>query len=280
MQNDLPILQSKLAIPNASQTAERKRLIDPLKAISHKKLALITAGTGCGKTTVVAQTATQIAADTVWYSLDALNSDPAIFLGHLITGIQKHHPDFGTALWAKLSVPLVSRQSIKNLLLALIMEIENKITAPLIIVLDDYHLLGEGRDIDHIIEFLMARRLMHVHVILISRRSPDLKISRYQAMLEVIELTQADLSFRIEEIDALYKHLFETRLSPAQLKTLHRKTGGWAAALKTSADHSQWRWKQYLSIPSPSAGIPPKPAECLLRHAAGKSTSFKNCSSL
>lgn len=89
MKNHLPILQSKLTIPHASHTLERKRLIGPLKAISHKKLALVIASAGCGKTTVVAQTVTQIAADTIWYSLDPLDKDSAMFLGHLLTGIHR-----------------------------------------------------------------------------------------------------------------------------------------------------------------------------------------------
>lgn len=233
MHSHLPILQSKLTLPQVPHTLERKRLIDPLRAISHKKLALVIAGAGYGKTTLVAQTVTQLQPSTnvIWYSLDHLDKDAAIFLGHLLAGLQAHHPDLGRDLSAMLAAPIATRESREKLLLALLVELEKRISAPLVIVLEDYHQVRDNREIAEILEFLFPRMQAMIHFIIISRTAPDLKISRYRAMLEVVEVTEDNLAFRVEEVESLYQHLLQVDLDPSQIQTLYLKTGGWAAAL-------------------------------------------------
>lgn len=233
MHSHLPILQSKLTRPPVSHTLERKRLIDPLSAITHRKLALVIAGAGYGKTTLVAQAVTQLqpSAATMWYSLDHLDKDPVMFLGHLLAGLQMHHPELDADLWTKLAAPPASQKNREKLLLALLVEMEKRIINPLIIVLDDYYRVQESREIAQILEFLLARMPAMIHIIIISRTAPALRISRYRAMLEVIEVRQKALSFRIDEVESLYQHLLKVQLDPSQIQTLHLKTGGWAAAL-------------------------------------------------
>ncbi len=220
-----------MTVPHTYHTLERKRLNDLLKAISHKKLALVIAGAGYGKSTLVAQAITDMAVDTVWYNLDASDQDLAVFMACILSGIQKHRSDFGKALWTKLSSPLASKNSREKLLLAFLMEIEQHIANPMMIILDDYYLVQESPEIAGAMEFLLARLPSNVHFILISRMAPPLRISRYRAMLDIIELSEKDLSFRLDEIEALYRELLEINISPANIQTLQRKTDGWAAAL-------------------------------------------------
>lgn len=226
-----PILQSKLTPPNTSRTLERTRLKAHLNAIAYKKIALLVAGTGYGKSTLVAQTIADTEADTIWYNLDQSDGDLATFMTHLLAGIQKHKPGLGIELGSKLAVPLVSRESRRKLLLAFLMEIEQHIVNRIIIVLDDYYLIQENHEIAEAIEFLLARMPQTLHFIIISRKDPGLKLSRYRTTMEIIELNEQDLSFKLEEIKSLYQDLLGIKINSAIIEKLYLNTGGWAAAL-------------------------------------------------
>ena len=83
----LNILQSKLTIANTPHTLIRGPLVDRLSAIFKKKLALVIAAAGFGKTTLVAHTLSKLEGDAVWYRLDETDTDFSIFLSYLIKGI-------------------------------------------------------------------------------------------------------------------------------------------------------------------------------------------------
>lgn len=230
MKKNLHILQSKLSAPALSHTLNRDRLTQSLKKILHKKLALVIAGAGYGKTTLVAQTIKDLDADTAWYSIDASDKDPVVFIGHLLASIQKHRSDFGTDLWSKLPSVTISQDIRRKLITAFLVKIE-QYTDDLIIVLDDYHLAHDCPEIADIIESMLSRIPPNLHLILISRKDPKLRLSRYRAGWEIIELGEIDLSFRVEEIEALYQNLLQTDIGPVNIQKIHSKTGGWAAAL-------------------------------------------------
>lgn len=225
------ILQSKLTRPFTARTLRRPRLEEQIKAITYKKLALIIAGAGYGKSTLVAQTLLNIDAHAIWYNLDQFDNDLVTFMGHLFTGFQQYDPGFGTDLWPKLAVPITSRESRRKLMITFLWEVERLSVKPLLIVLDDYHLIQSSSDVAEAIEFLMAHIPKTLHLIIVSRSEPGLKLSRYRAMMDIVELNEKDLSFTIDEIRELFRDLFNVPISPSEIGKLTSKTGGWAAAL-------------------------------------------------
>jgi ATP/maltotriose-dependent transcriptional regulator MalT/DNA-binding SARP family transcriptional activator len=231
MQQRLNILQSKLTMPKVSNTLQRNRLIDRVKEISHKRLALIIAGAGYGKTTLVAQTVADMETDTVWYCLDESDKDFATCMGYLVAGIAKHQPGFGKELRGRLSVASPSPKNREVLLLEFLAEVENRIPNDMIIVLDDYYMVQDSPEISGSMEFLLARIPPLLHMILISRTAPALRVSRYRAMLEVIDVGEAELSFQVDEIEHLYRGLLDVDISETNIQKLFEKTGGWVAGL-------------------------------------------------
>jgi len=226
-----PILHSKLTKPFTARTLRRSRLEEQLKAITYKKLALLIASAGYGKSTLVAQTLIDLDAHAIWYNLDQFDKDLVTFMTHLITAFQQHDPGFGTDLWPKMAVPLTSRESRCKLLMAFLLEVQKLPAEPMIIVLDDYHLIQSNLEIAESIEFLMAHMPKTLHFIIISRSEPALKLSRYRAMMALVELNEKALSFTIDEISDLFSDLFDIAIPPSVVDQLASKTGGWAAAL-------------------------------------------------
>ncbi len=225
------ILNTKLMMVEPFKTFKRKRVIDRLGEILHKKIVLVTAGAGWGKTTLIAQAIAKAEGEKVWYRLDESDNDFATFMRYLIAGIQKCQPQFGTGLQALLTPSPMLQKIRERLLLEFLAEIENGVSHHLIIVLDDFHLIHDNPIIASSMDFLLRLGPANLHWIVASRTEPALQLSRYRASLEVIDLGELDLAFRRDEIAALFSEILKTPLTEEIPQKLLDKTGGWAAGL-------------------------------------------------
>src|SRR5512137_1415363 len=97
-----PILATKLYIPSPRPKAVlRPRLIERLNEGLRqnqgfgRKLTLISAPAGFGKTTLVSEWAANCARPVAWLSLDAGDNDPAYFLNYFVAALQSIMPNIG-----------------------------------------------------------------------------------------------------------------------------------------------------------------------------------------
>ena len=95
------ILNIKLTAVESGNSYKRRRLIDQLGYILQKKIALVTAGAGWGKTTLIAQTVGEMEWDKVWYRLDESDNDFAAFIRYLVAGIQRSERGCFLNSWRK-----------------------------------------------------------------------------------------------------------------------------------------------------------------------------------
>ncbi len=128
-------------------------------------------------------------------------------------------------------MPPGSRRNRDLLLLEFLAEIESHVLHDMALVLDDYHQIQGSPDISEIIEFLLNRMPSHLHLVIIGRTDPVLKIARYHAMREVIDIREDGLSFRIDEIGRLFNDLLGMNVQDETIKKIHQKSGGWVSGL-------------------------------------------------
>src|SRR5213082_915725 len=104
-----PILATKLYIPRLRpKVVLRPRLIERLNEGLHRKLTLISAPAGFGKTTLVSEwvAGLQVGSRQVaWLSLDEGDSDPARFLTYLVGALRTVAPNIGEGVVAALQAP-------------------------------------------------------------------------------------------------------------------------------------------------------------------------------
>src|SRR5215210_4289258 len=94
-----PLLATKLYIPQARPNVVlRPRLIERLNAGLHRKLTLIAAPAGFGKTTLVSAWVAGCGRPTAWLSLDEGDSDPTRFLTYLVAALQTVVPQVGAGV--------------------------------------------------------------------------------------------------------------------------------------------------------------------------------------
>jgi len=93
-----PIIKSKIQAPALrTSTLSRPRLIDQLRQATSRRLTLLIAEAGYGKTTLLADFASQSGIRTLWYRLDSTDADIITWTNHLIAAVRETEPGFGEA---------------------------------------------------------------------------------------------------------------------------------------------------------------------------------------
>ena len=225
------LLTSKLFIPTLRPSlVPRPRLLQLLnEGLSRKrKLTLISAPAGFGKTTLVVDWLTQIDMPAAWLSVEEADNNLPRFLAYLGAAFQQVDEEIGASLQSVLQSPQLP--AIEQLLTALLNEIALR-TDPLILVLDDVHLLTDA-PIWKALEFLLQHQAPQLHLILTTREDPDLPLARLRARNQLTEIRARDLRFTQEEADVFLRGVMGLELARQDVEALESRTEGWAAGLQ------------------------------------------------
>lgn len=229
---NLPILTTKLHIPPVrSQAVRRSRLFARLDAGLNRKLTLISASAGYGKTTLVSEWLADSKRPAAWLSLDEGDNDPARFLLHLVAAIKKIVDVSDGGAWKALQSP--QPPPIPYILSALVNELSSG-SDSFVLVLDDYHVI-ESRTVHDALAFLIDNHPLPMHMIILTREDPPLPIARLRAQDQLIELRGHDLRFTSHEAALFFNQVMGLRLSSAEVLTLETRTEGWVVGLQLAA---------------------------------------------
>ncbi|HEU5373908.1 MAG TPA: LuxR C-terminal-related transcriptional regulator [Ktedonobacteraceae bacterium] len=246
----VPLLETKLHPPQlAAELVEREWLLARLDAGFMRKLCLLLAPAGSGKTTLARQwlVARRPALALGWVSLDAGDNDPLRFWRYVLTACQAlleaEQRAMGRAVLARFAVPRHSPFAPPMIDLALT-EMLNLLAGSScggLLVLDDYHAISEPR-IHEVLAFFIEHLPATVQTLLLSRAEPPLPLLRWRARGEVSELHAADLRFSREEMATFMRQQLPVALSETALAQLDTSLEGWAAGLRLlSLALSGWR---------------------------------------
>jgi len=191
-----PILATKLYIPRLRpNVVSRPRLIEQLNEGLHRKLTLIAAPAGFGKTTLVSAWVAGCDRQVAWLSLDKGDSDPSLFLTYLVAALQTIAPDIGVGVLGALQSP--QPPPTEAILTALLNEI-TAIPDNFVLVLDDYHVI-DAKAIDHALTYLVDHLPPQMHLVIATREDPPLPLARLRAGGHLTELRAIDLRFTPSE---------------------------------------------------------------------------------
>ncbi len=230
----VPILATKLYIPPPRPKAVlRPRLIERLNEglANGRKLTLISAPAGFGKTTLVSEWVAGCDQKVAWLSLDEGDNDPSRFLTYLVAALQPMAANIGEGVLSALhsSQPPPT----ESILTALLNEI-TAIPDHFVLVLDDYHVI-DSKAIDEALTFLLEHLPPQMHLVIASREDPPLPLARLRARGQLTELRAADLRFTPEEAAEFLDRMMGLNLSDADIAALEARTEGWIAGLQLAA---------------------------------------------
>jgi len=253
-----PILATKLYIPPPrAKIVLRPRLIERMNDGLHsgRKLTIVSASAGFGKTTLVSEWVdnlrftsddfrldaakegkivnqkSKIVNRVAWLSLDEGDNDPTIFLTYLVATLQTIATNIGASVLAALQSP--QPPPIESILTALINEITT-IPDNFILVLDDYHII-DSKSVDNELAFLLEHLPPQMHLVIATREDPPLPLARYRVRGQLTELRAADLRFTPAEAADFLNQAMGLNLSTENITALEARTEGWIAGLQLAA---------------------------------------------
>ncbi len=225
------LLTTKFFVPASSHALiSRARLFALLDEGLSRPLILVSAPAGFGKSTLVStwvQSKPAKNPQVAWVSLDEGDNDPVQFWRYVLTALERCWPGtyqpFLTAL---------RRQdfSLPYLLTALLNTwVEH--SEPQLLVLDDYHVITEPA-LHTSLASLIERLPPQVHLVLITRVDPPLKLSRLRGHDQVFEIRTNSLRYTIEETHTLLHEVMGIHLEPSMLEQVAARTEGWPMVLQ------------------------------------------------
>ncbi|WP_209306509.1 LuxR C-terminal-related transcriptional regulator [Blastococcus sp. CT_GayMR19] len=229
-----PLLSVKHAVPPPRPGAvPRQRLHDRLRAARGTRLCVVVAPAGWGKTTLLAQWATDPEEQpaTAWVSLDRSDDEPVRFWTYVLTSLGGVDPTVGRRALAALSAPGVEPVTVA---LPLLINDLAATTGRYVLVLDDVHVLRDSRVWEGL-EFLLAYVPASLRLVMAGRADPPLPLARLRARGELTEIRAEDLRFTPEESTAMIATVGGIGLPPSTLVHLWRRTEGWAVGLQLAA---------------------------------------------
>jgi LuxR family maltose regulon positive regulatory protein len=213
----------------------RPRLLERLEWDPERRLTLVSAPAGFGKTTLLGEWVGGRARGgrpVAWVSLDERDNDPVRFLSYLVAALKTTGGEaFGEgALAALRSAEPPRMEAVLGTLVNELADLPGETT----VVLDDYHVI-DSEGVHRIVSFLLERLPEAAHIVIASRVDPPLPLARLRARGQMAELHAPDLRFTPEEASAFVGDAMGLDLSAEDVSALEGITEGWVAALRLAA---------------------------------------------
>ena len=243
------LLTTKFFIPTSRpQLVPRPRLIEKLNGGLHRKLTLISAPAGFGKTTLLAEWLKNLGEGgekqsdvlSAWLALNESDNDLIRLYTYFISSLIHYKvikDVVGNDLLSMLQSPQMS--SIEGVLTELINAL-SRISQKIIFVLDDYHLI-DLQSVHDTLSFLLENSPQQFHLVIATREDPPLSLGRLRARGQLTELRAMDLRFTSGEAADFLNEAMGLELTSEDINNLESRTEGWIAGLQLAAISLQGR---------------------------------------
>ena len=216
--------------PPRLQLVSRQRLLQALDGGLHRKLTLISAPAGYGKSTLLSEWAGRCSWPLGWVTLEAGDNDLDRFLAYLFSAMQvagASTSNLDEILGARIPMQPIPLEAMLAILLnQLPMAIER-----MVMVLDDYHHI-DNPEIHGFIGELLEHLPPNIHLVIATRADPPLQLARLRAKDQLNEITESELRFTDEEAYSFFNQGMSLQLTREQVDELGARTEGWITGLQ------------------------------------------------
>lgn len=236
-------LAAKLTPPRQMVAlVERPELAPVAAGLAGRALTLVRTPAGYGKTTLLTQWWDGLPGADLhrcWVTLEPEDREPLAFLSGITAALRRSGLEVGEVA---ANAQRTMRDLPPNFVLRLLLRDIEAAGRPVLLMLDDYHLV-ESSDNDALMGFLLRNRPDHLHLVVAMRSRPGFPVSALRLAGTLAEVTEAALRFTAAQV----QHYFAGRLGADDIAHLIDRTEGWPVAVQLArlwldqqGDVAQW----------------------------------------
>ena len=241
-------LTTKVVPPRCQGLIERPRLLALTSQLSEKRLAVVKAPAGFGKTSLAATWLEQLQQGEnalAWLTIDSDDDEPPAFLFYVSHALQRARGKVGAAAIDLIQESfLINPRAIVSTLINDLADLEDEVY----LFLEDYHWVTNP-EVHETLAYFLRHAPSHCHVVLTTRTEPPLPLASLRAQNQLLEIDASALRFDLQETRNFLEIETPDTLDPSEVRLLHEKTEGWAAALRIVAStpiQSRQDFAQYV----------------------------------
>lgn len=210
---------------------ERKRLLGLFDKASRKKLTLISAPAGFGKTALVHWWASTSHENICWLTLEEEDNSYPVFLLRMIESLQKVCANVGH--FVRSAVHEGQDISPKPAAISILNEIAtNAVSVSL--VLDNFQLVNNPL-VHETVESLLRLPSTCFDAVIVTRRDPSLRVASMRALDQITEIRAQELRLNAAEVEAYLNDTLQLELDRESIELIAQRCEGWIAGLRLVA---------------------------------------------
>jgi ATP/maltotriose-dependent transcriptional regulator MalT len=228
----MQIILDKITTRCEQPRLSRARLLNTLHgSLANCTSTIINGRAGTGKTLLAADFARRSGRRVAWYKVDASDFDLQVFFKYLVASVQQWRPGFGHEALMQL-VQAATLEDIPLLAEAFVYELLEQKGEPLLIVIDDLHLVYDAEWVVPLFRRLLPLLPVEAHMLITGRSLPPAPLWRMRSKQTLCVIEEPTLLFTQLEATRLFSSY---GLSEVQASAALKQTHGRASTLDVMA---------------------------------------------
>jgi len=233
-------IEAKYLRPRLDRVSVRPDARSAFAAAFDRRLTVVCAPAGYGKTTTTAALLEQCGRPAAWYKLDILDHDPLAFLAAMTRAVRRLQPGFGTALLRELESGPVLDLLPQVLAAQFCSECDRLVTAPGHLVLDDYHETMDAAGMNEVLGYLLENCPETIHFVVLSRYEPAFRLEKLRLAGEVARIPRELLLFDESQVAEVLLQRSGRPPDEEFVTRIAALTEGWPASVVLAGMALEW----------------------------------------
>jgi ATP/maltotriose-dependent transcriptional regulator MalT/DNA-binding SARP family transcriptional activator len=229
--------RSGAATSCSQPTLDRPRLMRELEQTLHRRLTIVHADAGFGKSTTLEAWSTTV--PSIWYTIGRDDTSLAVLTMGLASVFERRLPAISRELRRVVQTSLGpdGDESDRAAAVATLLceALDRELDHDLALVFDDAHELWLSGSAARLLEELWRQAPDRLHIVLSTRLEPPFPVQRLRGRGQVLDLDAAALAFTEDDVAELLRRSIGAD-GPTFARKIHELTGGWPAAVRLTAE--------------------------------------------